>query len=308
LIVGLAVVWMLQDSPQQVYAQLWRDITHAPARLLREGSWAFAMIAIVGAFGARAAWISRFPAAFLIGTLAAVQYSTFIAIKTSLVEIVPFYADPYLARADAFLHFGYAPWEITHVFQGYIADGVASFIYVAVWLAFGSVFPALLVLVDDNVARVRRFLVLSFWCWIGLGNILALVFMSCGPVFYDRVYGGETFAPLLVAMDTAGTLDGTVGWISSFLWDNYENGQQSLGAGISAFPSVHVGVATVVALYIYERFPRLLFLSVVIVLTYQFLSVYLGWHYALDGYISILCVIALWRFQLWRAHKLARLT
>ena len=68
--------------------------------------------------------------------------------------------------------------------------------------------------------------------------------------------------------------------------------------GISAFPSVHVGLIAMNALFVAERsrmLGRVAWLYVVLIVAS---SVYLGWHYAIDGYVSILVVVL--------AHKAGR--
>lgn len=97
------------------------------------------------------------------------------------------------------------------------------------------------------------------------------------------------------ALEASGTMGGAVGIIQDYLWGNYVDGRRDLGTGISAFPSVHIGVAMMFALNIYERIPKMLPFCITFVAIYQFLSVYLGWHYAVDGYASILLVYFLWK-------------
>jgi hypothetical protein len=65
-------------------------------------------------------------------------------------------------------------------------------------------------------------------------------------------------------------------------------------SGISAFPSVHVAVA---ALYVFVGFAvhRLLGWAFLALLLGTLVgSVHLAWHYALDGYVAIVAVAALW--------------
>jgi hypothetical protein len=57
-----------------------------------------------------------------------------------------------------------------------------------------------------------------------------------------------------------------------------------------------MAMVTVIAAYAVERVRTLLIPAILIVAIYQFLSVYLGWHYAIDGYASILGVLAMHRW------------
>ncbi len=85
-----------------------------------------------------------------------------------------------------------------------------------------------------------------------------------------------------------------IGDIQSYLWTSYEARALLFGSGISAFPSVHLGIATLTALYLFERQRYLLLPGIAFVAVILFLSVYSGYHYAIDGYFSIVAVIGLW--------------
>ena len=141
---------------------------------------------------------------------------------------------------------------------------------------------------------MKRFAILHVVCWVGLGNVLALAFSSVGPVFYDRLLDTDRFAELLLALKTSGIEASRIGAIQANLWTLYIEEGQAVGSGISAFPSVHVGVATVFALYLMERSKWLAPIAILFLAMILFFSVYLGYHYALDGYASIIVIVAAW--------------
>lgn len=227
-----------------------------------------------------------------------IAYS-FAALKASLPQVFPFYADPFLAVLDRQLHFGTDPWTLTHALSGIVPTGFATTLYLTIWSIPAFVFPLALVLVDRDPDRVSRFLLLYLVTWIGLGNILALAGLSVGPVYFDRYTGGSEFVGLVDALQTSQVASTTFGHIQEDLWRFLTDRDQEIGTGISAFPSVHVGIATVLALYGVERgliwaIPGILFCTIIL-----FLSVYLGWHYAIDGYFSILLLSGIWLMR-WR--------
>lgn len=137
-----------------------------------------------------------------------------------------------------------------------------------------------------------------------IGSFFALILSSAGPVYYGHITGLEdVYAPLmerLQAMDAQIRTDGGF-WeiwaldVQDRLWLNYQNAATTVGSGISAMPSMHVSIATLMALSarrIGLWFGRLM-------TGYAFLimigSVHLGWHYALDGYLALFLTIFLWK-------------
>ena len=104
--------------------------------------------------------------------------------------------------------------------------------------------------------------------------------------------GDHTRFAELLAFLAQSPLDASVIVSQRYLWLIHENHLQGLGGGISAFPSVHVALVTMNALFVIERsrfWGILAFGYVAFVLAS---SVYLGWHYAIDGYASIVLVTA----------------
>lgn len=93
---------------------------------------------------------------------------------------------------------------------------------------------------------------------------------------------------------TAAVHDLTTIQAQDYLWAGYSSRQIST-EGISAMPSMHVAMATLFCIAGFQTnrllgFAYGLFLCLIIVG-----SVQLGWHYAVDGYVSIVLVLVLWR-------------
>ena len=127
-----------------------------------------------------------------------------------------------------------------------------------------------------------------------LGNVIALGFFSGGPIFYDLIEESGQFAGLLRTLNETGLAGSTIGRIQENLWEFHISGNEALGSGISAFPSVHVAVATLPVVYLLERrnwfaVPAIGFLAMI-----QMMSVLTGYHYAVDGYASMAGVAFLW--------------
>jgi len=83
--------------------------------------------------------------------------------------------------------------------------------------------------------------------------------------------------------------------VSGYLLDNYRTGAPALGTGISAMPSMHVAIATINALYLagINRWAGIAAWTYCAIILIG--SIYSGWHYSLDGYVSVIVVLAIWR-------------
>jgi len=79
------------------------------------------------------------------------------------------------------------------------------------------------------------------------------------------------------------------------LWNAFVNKEPGLGSGISAFPSLHVSMATLFALAAFRLRRSAGFLMAAYLLFIVVGSVHLGWHYAVDGYFSIAATLFVWK-------------
>ncbi|MEX2741195.1 phosphatase PAP2 family protein [Rhizobium mongolense] len=81
---------------------------------------------------------------------------------------------------------------------------------------------------------------------------------------------------------------------ANYLLDLYEAGQTGLGSGISAMPSVHVGLVVLNALFLssLNRWLGVVGWAFAAMIFYG--SVYTGWHCAVDGYVATAVALAIW--------------
>jgi hypothetical protein len=237
-----------------------------------------------------------------------VFYATYRDWKTAVPAIVPFYFDPYFEAAERWLHGGRHPWEWLHGLFGrpmrtQIIDNLYIFWFqvqfgVVLWMSF---------------TRLRwlraRFFFTYILMYLLLGHLMATAFSSVGPPYYGRVIAGpDPFEPLmryLQSLNDTALLYAVD--IQITLWEGYSGTYDGPISGIAAFPSIHVGAAMVfflVGLAVHPVAAALFFAFLVVTLIG---SVHLGWHYALDGYVSIVFVVGFWalsgpltrRFFLW---------
>lgn len=243
----------------------------------------------------------------------------FSSVKANMNIVSPFWADDLLTSVDVAFHFGRTPHELFGWMAKWNTSNLSLF-YLNSWVLIATFFPAILIFCDPNEARRRQFILLWLAAWVVLGNVVAILFLSYGPIFADMFPNGNVDAHAsalaLFERDDAGLHL----YVKEKLWMSYSGESNTLGSGISAFPSVHVGMAMVLGLYIHRigcdlaQFARLK--SVVArwlpsiasvaaagyVFVYLALSIYLGWHYAVDGYASIAIIGGLY-FALIRAAR-----
>lgn len=228
--------------------------------------------------------------------------AAFSTVKTAMPEaarqlgLPEFFADPFFAELDRQLFFGTDPWRPVHALTQSLGltdfASQSSVIYGLVWIVPAFYLPAVMVLIGEREERVRHFVMLYAFAWIVLGNLVAFAGLSAGPVFYDRVFGTERFAELHVALDAGGLATSWFGRIQPNLWAAYAEGENMVGSGISAFPSLHIATIFVAALYLNEKHWTLGLIGWLMTAAMLFISVWIGYHYLIDGVFSIVAVFA----------------
>lgn len=229
---------------------------------------------------------------FVVLILFAISFST---LKGAIVLFHAFSWDLTLDSADKVLHFGRAPYEWLPWLTGspfvlWLFNFAYNFWFVVLLAAmFATSFAA-----HDSRLR-HRFLWSLMLLWLGGGFFLATAFSSAGPCFLARLGLSLDYQPLMTALETANRHYPI--WALSTqdtLWDGY-TGARPGSAGISAFPSMHVATAVLIALYAIRRSRlagALLWMFAAVIMVG---SVVLGWHYAVDGYAGALLAAVTWK-------------
>jgi hypothetical protein len=245
---------------------------------------------------------------FEIGILVAVIpafMNAFTAFKVILPLLHPFAFDVQLHGLDRALHFGFIPSDLTHRLLP-AAKGlhVISFLYHNVWHLL--LFLAITACLWTRSPQLRqRFFLSIVLTWSLLGTVLATLLSSVGPCYYAEVTGDvRTYGTLMSTLQAAhrhspiGAVDG-----QRTIWNAYASGDYSLQVGISAMPSLHVAMAVLIALLAWRVHRALGVLAFGYAAFVLFGSVHLGWHYAVDGYVSIGATVVIWwgvgRFVRW---------
>lgn len=245
--------------------------------------------------------IAGFLAACALGPL---FFSTFGSFKRMIPLLHPFSLDPTFMAWDRWLHFGEHPWRLLQPVLGQpLVTSAISFAY-NLWffvLFFTFIWQAMSL--KRPLLRMQ-FLLGFLLTWIILGTVLATLLSSAGPVYYGAVTGlPDPFTPLMTYL--YGVQDIYPVWaldVQERLWATYKAGGVDFGSGISAMPSLHVGTSVLFALLgwrihrwlgiAYTAFAGLIMIG----------SVHLAWHYAVDGYVSLAAMPAIW----WLAGLIAR--
>jgi hypothetical protein len=215
---------------------------------------------------------------------------TFTSLKNAMsVWHQGFPLDRLHADIDAAVHFGVDPWRLLYaVAESDWVRIAVEWNYNVLWfvISFGALF---FVATSPRAASIRTRYVLSFMLvWIVVGNVFASTFLSAGPAFYAHVTGdGARFGEQLAFLARGAASPNSAASYQSYLWSLHEAGLTGFGSGISAFPSVHVGLIALNAMFVCEYSRKLGVVAFGYVAFVLASSVYLAWHYAIDGYAAI---------------------
>lgn len=276
MLVAMVILRMIAvigvDRPARPFVHLARDLRHVALSPKRVAN-SLPMIAAMLLFG-----------------------GTFTLIKAAMPKLHSYNWDPAFEALDRWIHGGVAPWQLlqpwlAHPFTTHVIN-----IAYALWftvLCFVWLWQALSL--RDQQLRLQFFWTLLL-VWIVLGNIAATYFASGGPCYYGRLTGlPDPFEPLMASLRTA-DLSYPVWSLKAqeILWHHYLGQEVQLAAGISAMPSLHVAIATVLALVCWRTNRYLGMAMIVFAAAIMIGSVHLGWHYAIDGYAGALGAGAIW--------------
>ena len=238
--------------------------------------------------------------AFLLTSLMIGAFGHF---KMLIDYLNPFAWDETFAAWDRALHFGMDPWALFWPVLG--NPYVTTFINGAYHFWLFLMYFAVVVACFSKTSRLRSltFLLALALTFIIGGNILATVFSSAGPVYYDRLGLGADFEAQM--MQLYAFQDTSPVWALSVqegLWQGHvANGPIS---GISAMPSMHVATTFVALIYAWSHSLWARWFMILFTITIQLGSFHLGWHYALDGYAGAAIAGACW----WIAARIMRRT
>lgn len=230
----------------------------------------------------------------------------FVAFKSSIPLFELFSWDVAFMEWDRWLHFGHHPYELLQPVLGrptvtkFVDVTYFSWIHVmwftVVWQAWHG----------SRATPVRSQFLLSFaLCWIVLGSVLATLLSSAGPIYFGDIIGtANPYEPLMEYLRaTNETYPLRVLRVRDLLWTAYVRPGESIAAGISAMPSLHIAIAVLMSFLGFSINRRLGWAYTLFAIVIFLGSIHLAWHYAIDGYFSAIAVAGIWwvsgRFVRW---------
>lgn len=231
----------------------------------------------------------------LAALLALLPVTLFFCIGKSMIPLLNEYRlDPLFAEVDRIIHFGrypheyLVPWierlELQHFFDDLYLCWFMVVYLVTEFATWG----------DPDQTRRLRYLWTYTLCWVVIGTIAAVMLASVGPMYFTDFYDAPSpYADLLAHLRAAGDLK--IFAIAEELLNMVRDDRAININAISAMPSLHVAMAAALCFYV-RGVNRAAWIFLTAFLVFMLMgSVYLGWHYAIDGYIGIAMAYGLWR-------------
>ncbi len=233
----------------------------------------------------------------------------FVPFKPIIGHVRSFPYDSLFMQADKALFLGVDPWRVTHALFGnpYVTFGMQA-AYNAWFMLMGL--SIIYMLLRPEWVRLRAQYILSFaLCWILLGSLGAWWLASAGPCFYAPAFGDPYYQELmnrLAAIDHLLRANGLGLFtldVQNTLWAAQTADGALFGGGISAMPSMHVSIATLLALGGAGISKRAGLVLGAFAFTIWIGSIHLGWHYAWDGIIAFVGTLVIWKLSAWMLDR-----
>jgi PAP2 superfamily len=222
--------------------------------------------------------------------------------KQFVLPLRGFPLDPALDMIDRLLFLGHDPWRVTHALLPSFYAAVFFDRLYSLWMPMMAAFPLFVVIALKNPGDRVRLIGCWLISWIVIGGLAAWILGSAGPCYYTALIGPHAgFADLHVLLTQQAALASHAGLpiaaldFQPMLLAAYNSGEYAPAGGISAAPSMHVAMATLFAIGGFRVGRWLGWAMVAFTAAIWIGSVHLGWHYAVDGLISVVLMLGIWR-------------
>lgn len=246
------------------------------------------------ALAARPDWARRLARGIPMLLALLMLMPVFSAVKSAIPVFNAYSWDSTWISADRTIH-GMDAWRLLQPVLGIpIVTSLLSYAYHA-WFALiflGGVYFCFFA--NDRELRAQYFIgFFAIWIVIGLG--LATAFSSVGPCFLTAIVGDHSFDAQMAYLRMANEhYPVLVLPVQDMLLERHLQGDHGLGSGISAMPSLHVGMALLFALAMWRVSKPVGIAAFAFVAVILVGSVHLAYHYAVDGYLAIVATAAIW--------------
>lgn len=219
----------------------------------------------------------------------------FAAVKPDIVRIRPFGWDQAFMKFDLATGFGRPAWQLLQPLLGH--PPITAFLSMAYWLWFPVMFGCFfwqLTRPKNDLTR-SQFLLSYGSAWFLAGFVLATIFSSAGPCYYGHVAAGPNpYAQLMQYLhETAKNWPVWTVDTQDALWQSYLTGTGDI-EGVSAMPSMHLVVATLMTLLAWRTNRALGIAFAVFTFVILISTIMVGWHYPIDGLAGIAIGYVLW--------------
>lgn len=236
----------------------------------------------------------RFRESWPILLLSVIFMPSFSAMKSAISLFNDFTWDQSWIELDHVLH-GQDPWRLLQpVFGHPLITSIISMAYHG-WVLLiyvGTIYFALYI--RDRALRVRYFSA-YFGIWVVNGVVLATIFASVGPCFAGPLLGNEYYTEQMAYLRYANeSFPVMVLDVQQQLLEWQIKSSHGLGRGITAMPSMHVALAFLFYLAIRKVSHVLGIIFFLFLLIILVGSVHLAYHYAVDGYVSLIVTAVVW--------------
>ncbi|TMM50267.1 phosphatase PAP2 family protein [Qipengyuania marisflavi] len=251
---------------------------------------------------AKERYLSAHRARFLLRGIPAITICVvLIPLFSSLKSMIPLFAvydwDATFIAADRALFFGRDAWQVLQPVLGYPAVTAALAVNYQVWFLLlypGCMFFAFSETVSPDLQR--RFFLSYALAWTVIGAFMATSLASVGPAFAEPLTGIDIFRDQMAYLRAADAQIPIITLtVQDMLLNSFHDDYRGLGSGITAMPSMHIAIATLFWLAMREVGPRAgrAFFWFMVVIWVS--SVHLAYHYAVDGLVSFIAVMAIWK-------------
>jgi PAP2 superfamily len=227
----------------------------------------------------------------------AILFASFNCFKQLVLVDYPFAYDAIYERIDRILFLGQDPWRVAHtMLPGVMTAKIVDMLYHAWFLPMTVGVFACAWLGSESWHLRTQYLFTYMFSWIFVGSFAASLFPAAGPALVPYLVDASSkFGEL---NETLALLDAQIGLDSVAIKDRllllHKSHDVVIGGGISAMPSVHIALSLAFALAALKINKTFGWCMVGYAVLMWIASLYLGWHYAVDGVVSLLLVWPAW--------------